>query len=1150
VRDQETPPAGSKASDPSGPPIAPTQTSVDLTARLAPETLLAGRYRIHELVGVGGMGVVYRAVDETLGVEIAIKVLRPDLGADPRITDRFRSELVLARQVTHRNVVRIHDLGAHEDLRFLTMRFVKGRSLREILERDRRLPLEHATRIVRQVAEGLAQAHEAGVIHRDLKPGNILIDGEQNAYITDFGVARSLTQDGMTRDGAIVGTPDYLSPEQIAGEPLDGRTDLYALGIVFFEMLSGELPFRPGSTAEMLAQRLSGRPRELSQIGVQVPSRIRALIRRCLERNPSRRYPNAAALIADLERGGAAPRRLGKGRIAASLLAILLVGTAVWVFGRRSTSPGGAPSPRSRSAPAAGHAIAVLPLRDETSDPGLSWTAAGIPELLTTSLSENPELRVLDSQRVMRSLRDLRLAEGPYEQRVMRQLAELWNVDRLVTGTVRRAGQRIRVDLSLNSVGGSASAADRRFFGESDGPEGIFRVVGELGQRLGRELGLDRSAAREPSVLETRSVEAARAYAEGRSRLLMGDDVGAAPALEHAVASDPGFAAALEALSQTYQSLGRQDKAVRAAERAVSAAGTSGSRLAYRSRARLALVRGSPAEAEKNYRQIVQRYPHDVEPRLDLAAAQAAQGHHSEAMGTLKEAVAIDPNDPRAWFLLGKSANLTGEPARAVGDYLVRALTLQTRLGNQKGRADVLNAIGVGHQQLGDFPKAMENYTAALELRRRLGDDRGTAATLRNRALVSNAMGHPAEAETDLKAARELFERIGDRNGQSDVQNDFGFVREGRGDYPRALEAYQQALKIRRDLGDERLLAQSYDNVGYIYFLLGEYDNALVYWQQALDRRRRIGEKDGIVLSVQNMGFLEVAQGKWDAALKSFAEALEQSREIDFKNGVAISLGNLGILHRYQGRYKAALGSLGEALAVSRQADFKPALAEFTLAEAGTLLEIGSRDAAGARLETAEPWIRATDNREQAADLEVLRGEWHLQRGEKEAARRSLAHAMDLAKQSKSKVALLRTRIALASIQRERGEPAAAAAGLETALREAESLGHALLIIQAAEGLSRAELSRGRPRQAKQSVQRALDLAERVGWSAGLYRLEALLGRILDTQKDAGAADAWARSAREIEQLRGEIDPSLREAFDSLGVVREVAARQSRRSAA
>ena len=252
---EKTSPAAKAGELASGP--AATVTSVDVTRRFAPGTLVAGRYRVAGIAGVGGMGVVYRARDEELGVETALKVLRPDLGSDPAVVERFRSELRLAREVSHKNVVRIHDIGEHEGLRFLTMRYVPGRSLSDVLEKEGPMSPERAVAITRQVASALEEAHRAGVIHRDLKPGNILLDRDDTAYITDFGIARSLTRDGLTRAGAVVGTPDYLSPEQIAGDPVDGRTDLYALGIVLYEMLTGELPFRPGSQAEMLGQRLA-----------------------------------------------------------------------------------------------------------------------------------------------------------------------------------------------------------------------------------------------------------------------------------------------------------------------------------------------------------------------------------------------------------------------------------------------------------------------------------------------------------------------------------------------------------------------------------------------------------------------------------------------------------------------------------------------------------------------------------------------------------------------------------------------------------------------------------------------------------------------------------------------------------------------------
>ena len=1145
---EKTPPAVSGGTPAVATPgLTPTVTSVDVTRRFAPGTLVAGRYRVLGVAGVGGMGVVYRARDEELDVDTALKVLRPDLGGDPAVVERFRSELLLAREVSHKNVVRIHDIGEHEGLRFLTMRYVEGRSLSDVLEKDGRMSPERAVAIARQVASALEEAHRAGVIHRDLKPGNILLDADDTAYITDFGIARSLGRDGLTRAGAVIGTPDYLSPEQIAGDPVDGRTDLYALGIVLYEMLTGELPFRAGSQAEMLGSRLAGRARDVSETGVHAPAWLRAVVRKLLERSPARRYPDARALLDDLDRARAprqGPRAL---RVAAAVAAAAVVGLGIWTASRNRARPPAASATSRRGSAAAPvgarEAIAILPLSDETAEPGLAWTSTGIPEMLAANLSETGELRILDSLRVLRNLHDLRLTPGRYDEAALKELADLWNVGRLVTGSVRRAGQRLRVDLRLVRAGGNGLAS-RYVSAEAPGPEGLFTLVGSLAGRLRGELGFAGREASEKPAAETASVAAAKAYEAGRQHLLAGDDLGAAPAFEQAVSADPSFAAALERLAETYQSLGRQDQAVAAVNRALGKVGSSETRLAYRIRARAALLAGKPQDAEKHFQELLTRYPFDEEPRLDLAAAQAAQGHNSAAVATLKKAVELDPGDPRAWFQLGKNSILAGDPARAASDYLVRALALHTRLGNEKGKADVLNAMGVAHQQLGEYPRALEAYTAASQARAKLADDRGLASTLRNRAMVNLALGRSRDAEGDLGRARRLFEKIGDRGGLSDVMNDVGLLHEGRGAYAAALAAYQSALKIRRDLGDERLLAQSYDNVGYIYYLEGEYDNALVYWKQALDLRRQIGEKNGIVLSVQNMGFLQTARGKWDDALKSFVEALEESRAIGFKNAEAISLGNIATVSAYRGRFAAALESFEAALTLLRPLDLKPALAEFTLKEAEVRFELGQGDEVRTRLEAAEKWLAETENREQSADLESLRGEWHSARGDTDAARRAFAHAISLATGSGSKAALLQARIASASAAAARGEAASAAAELSKALAEAQSLGHALLTIRAAEGLARAEAARRRWARAEEVVRKALAVAEETGWEAGRYRLYALLATILEAHGDSsGAALARRRSADAARRLEENVPPAMLASFRALPAVREALSR-------
>ncbi|HSB62398.1 MAG TPA: serine/threonine-protein kinase, partial [Vicinamibacteria bacterium] len=303
---------------------------VGLARRLAPGTLVANRYRIRCQLGAGGMGVVYRAEDEELGVDIALKVLRPELADDLEWTERFRRELLLAREVTHKNVVRIHDIGEGDGLRFLTMRLVEGQSLLEVLDKDGPLPVDRALRLFRQVAEALRQAHDAGIVHRDLKPGNVLLDADDTAYVTDFGIARSLEGDGLTRSGIVVGTLGYLSPEQAAGLPADGRSDIYALGILLFETLTGRRPFPAASRALEPVEAAAGRAPDVADADVRVPAYVRRVIRRCLERSPERRYQGVGDLIADLDAKRAGLfRRPPRPAAVIAAAAVLAVGAGV-----------------------------------------------------------------------------------------------------------------------------------------------------------------------------------------------------------------------------------------------------------------------------------------------------------------------------------------------------------------------------------------------------------------------------------------------------------------------------------------------------------------------------------------------------------------------------------------------------------------------------------------------------------------------------------------------------------------------------------------------------------------------------------------------------------------------------------------------------
>jgi len=413
--------------------------------------------------------------------------------------------------------------------------------------------------------------------------------------------------------------------------------------------------------------------------------------------------------------------------------------------------------------------------------------------------------------------------------------------------------------------------------------------------------------------------------------------------------------------------------------------------------------------------------------------------------------------------------------------------------------------------------------------------------SLKNRASVQIAMGQFAEAEPDLRRAGEMYAKIGDRKGLADVANDMGALHEGRGEYALARKDYEESLRIRRDLGDEQQLAQSYDNVGFLFFLEGEHANALAYWRQALELRQKNGDKRGIVLSTQNMGFLQTAEGRWSEAMKSFLDALQKAREIDAARSQAVCHGNIGLLSQYEGRYDAALSSYAASLQILSGLDDKRGLAEFTIKEAVALTELGRLSEAKAKLDEAGPWVRDTRNNEQSSDYQAALGDLHLAQGEPEAARRAWEKAVELATASGSPTAILRARIGRGAALVAIGGAAAAAPDLTVAVARADVLGDALLRVRASEALARAELARGRLRAADESARRALDLAQRTGWESGLYRLNALAGRIQEKKGDvAGAASAFAESARGIARLRDGLKTETRAAFDGLPAVREV----------
>jgi serine/threonine protein kinase/tetratricopeptide (TPR) repeat protein len=391
------------------PQASKTQTLDTSSIELSRGTVFANRYEVLEQLGSGGMGKVYRVYDNKLGEELALKLIRPEIAANRKNIERFKNELKVARKIAHTHVCRMYDLGEDNGLYYIAMEYVPGEDLKSFIRRSGHLTVGKAVSIARQVCQGLVEAHRFGVIHRDLKPSNIMIDQEGNARIMDFGIARTFESKEITGLGILIGTPEYMSPEQAQGQKVDQRTDLYALGIILYEMITGQVPFEDEITLNILRKHEIEQPRPPKDLNFEIPDSLNLLVLKCLEKPTERRYQSAADLLRDLDTVQTTSimaaktrarterqtivRRPGPRvwRIAAFAIVICAL-AAVGYLLFQHPSPGPKPTKKTAEGKAASVAehkslIAVLPFEVISQDSRYSNLGKGLADGVRTSLS-------------------------------------------------------------------------------------------------------------------------------------------------------------------------------------------------------------------------------------------------------------------------------------------------------------------------------------------------------------------------------------------------------------------------------------------------------------------------------------------------------------------------------------------------------------------------------------------------------------------------------------------------------------------------------------------------------------------------------------------------------------------------------------------
>jgi len=708
----------------------PLPSSKDIQA-MAAETLLmpvhelttgstfARRYQVIEDLGHGGMGRVYKVFDTEVREKLALKLLNPEIASDEPTIERFRNELKLARTISHRNICRMHDLGREEGTYYITMEYVPGEDLKNFIHRVGALPIGKAVSIARQVCAGLAEAHRVGVVHRDLKPQNVMIDSDGNARIMDFGIARSVKGKGITGANMMIGTPDYMSPEQVDGKEADRRSDIYSLGIVLFEMLTGRLPFEGETPLSVAVKQKSEAPPDLRKFNPQIPEELTHIVLKCLDKSKESRYQSADDLsteLAEIEKSvptSIQPLPIRKA-VTSKQITVRLPSKKIWIPGIIlliavisfivwQLIPQSAAAKRS---------VAVVGFKNQTGDKAFDYLQEAIPNLLITSLEQSGHFRVTSWQRLKDLLRQSGRDEtGAFDEEAGFEVCRKEDIEALVTGSYVKAGETFATDLKV--LDAATKQLLKTASSRGEGAASILKTqIDELSRSISRGIGLpilkiEKSQSR-IADLTTNSIEAYNNFLRGRDeqeRLYAAD---ARRSLEKAVALDPTFAAAYLYLAKAATDLND----IRARDEALEKAKKHAGKATEKERLFIEALYAGWIERNQDKRllllkELTGKYPTEKYAHYELGFFYFSRRLYPEALEKLEQTLALDPN-------FGSALNLIAYIHARMGSFDQALRYFERYAAANPGDANPLDSIAELYVRMGKLDMAMAKYKDVL----------------------------------------------------------------------------------------------------------------------------------------------------------------------------------------------------------------------------------------------------------------------------------------------------------------------------------------------------------------------------------------------------------------------------------------------------
>lgn len=1023
-----------------------------LNERVTSATFLAGeliadRFRITRILGSGGGGEVYEAEDLELHGKVALKLLRPDIAENEEAVRRFRREVQLARKITHPNVCRIHDLfqtqkvdgnGITRKFLFLSMELLKGETLADRISRRGKMRSEQALPIIRQIVDGLSAAHQSGIIHRDLKSENILLVDDENlrAVIMDFGLAFSKEahrdSQAITRQGTILGTVAYMAPEQLQGHVVSFAADIYALGVVIYEMVTGALPFDGDSMVSTIARKLTMEPPPPRDLAPDIDKRWEAVILRCLQIEPEGRFASALEVLQGLEgevfvalpQGVQKRRKMRSLRAIVFLLFAIAAGLFLWRSGYLSRDSF-SHSKKVRDS------VAVLGFKDLSGKSDTEWLSTALSEMLTTELAAGERLRAIPGENVAKMKIDLDIAEVDSLGRdSLARVRSRLNADYVVLGSYLVVGAgsagQIRLDVHLQDT----RSGDTVVSLTQTGSEGnLFELVSATGTQLRQKIDggiVSVTSSGQVRASLPSSVEATRYYSEGLDKLRQFDAMAARELFEKAVSADPNFALAHSALAETWESLGYDDRTLAEGKKALDLSGPISREDRLLIEARYRMYSGEYEKAIEIYRSLFTFYPDNLDYGIGLQTSLSVAGLNQEAMQVVKQLRSLPPplsNDPLIDMAEADEFEQLNNPKQSLAISKV-AVEKSLKRGARLEAAIGYDSLGFEYMRLGELDSAMTAYEASRSIYEAAGDQFGVVNALNGIARVAGYQGDLNRAETSFRQVLDVSQQIGNLSMVVSCSSSLAFTLWKKGELNDADKAIHTTFDLEDRLSDKTGIGYIRRTAGLILRDQGQLQKADALYQGWIADARKDGWDSATAWLLYGRSLVLLDQNKLEEARKAQQEALQLRTETGERVQAAESKQALASVLLEAGQFSEA-----EKIATESAGDFHELKqpedeGSSRVVLARCLIAAGRIADAQLQIDQATALMRNTQNFTKRISLVITSSTLKAQAGKTPEARKSLLDAIGEAHDAGFVRLEMEAQLALGRIENSSGDTA------------------------------------------------------------------------------------------------------------------------------